>query len=73
MFQWFLANYTFQMALLKSEAGIVTVVSSTSSLFTLILAAKFPSNAEDKFTLSKLVAVLISLTGIVRGNYFSIA
>lgn len=64
-FQWFLANYTYQLALSETEAGMVNVLSSTSSFFTLILAAMFPSNADDKFTLSKLVAVLLSIVGIV--------
>ncbi|KAJ8879917.1 hypothetical protein PR048_020538 [Dryococelus australis] len=61
---WFIANYTYQVALSDTEAGIVTVLSSTSSLFTLILAALFPSNIGDRFTLSKLVAVCISIAGL---------
>ncbi|PNF40267.1 Solute carrier family 35 member F5 [Cryptotermes secundus] len=62
---WFIANYTYQTALADTEAGIITVLSSTSSLFTLILAALFPSNLGDRFTLSKLVAVCISISGLV--------
>nr|CAD7431277.1 unnamed protein product [Timema monikensis] len=62
---WFVANYTYQIALKETEAGIVTVLSSTSSLFTLVLAALFPSNLGDRFTLSKLVAVCISILGLV--------
>ncbi|XP_076284365.1 solute carrier family 35 member F5 isoform X2 [Lasioglossum baleicum] len=62
---WFMANYTYQMSLAKTEAGVVTVLSSTSSLFTLFLAAFFPSNGGDKFTLSKLVAVSVSIFGLV--------
>ncbi|XP_049963163.1 solute carrier family 35 member F5 isoform X2 [Schistocerca serialis cubense] len=62
---WFLANYTYQVSLAETEAGMVAVLSSTSSLFTLILAALFPSNLGDRFTLSKLVAVTISITGLV--------
>lgn len=61
----FLANYTFQISLAETEAGIVTVLSSTSSLFTLFLATFFPSNSGDKFTLSKLVAVSVSIFGLV--------
>lgn len=53
------------MALAQTEAGIVTVASSSSSLFTLVLAALFPSNYGDKFTLSKFVAVCGSIGGIV--------
>ncbi|XP_066589435.1 solute carrier family 35 member F5 [Prorops nasuta] len=62
---WFMANYTYQISLAETEAGIVTVLSSTSSLFTLFLAAFFPSNGGDKFTLSKLVAVSVSILGLV--------
>jgi len=40
------------------------VLSSTSSLFTLILAALFPSQTSDRFTVSKLLAVLISVGGV---------
>lgn len=60
-----MANYTYQISLARTEAGIVTVLTSTSSLFTLFLAAFFPSNGGDKFTLSKLVAVSISILGLV--------
>ncbi|KAJ8926015.1 hypothetical protein NQ315_009870 [Exocentrus adspersus] len=62
---WFLANYSYQVALSETEAGMVNVLSSTSSLFTLILASLFPSNSADKFTLSKLVAVCLSIAGII--------
>ncbi|KYQ49500.1 Solute carrier family 35 member F5 [Trachymyrmex zeteki] len=62
---WFMANYTYQMSLEQTSARIVTVLSSTSSLFTLFLAASFPSNGGDKFTLSKLAAVIVSIFGLV--------
>lgn len=64
-FQWFLANYTFQVALAKTEAATVTILSSTSSLFTLLLAAVFPSNQTDRFSLSKFLGVCTSLVGVV--------
>lgn len=60
-----MANYTYQVALAQTEAGMVNVLSSTSSFFTLTLAAIFPSGQTDKFTLSKLLAVLLSICGIV--------
>ncbi|KAG5885949.1 hypothetical protein JTB14_018403 [Gonioctena quinquepunctata] len=66
---WFVANYTYQVALSETEAGMVNVLSSTSSLFTLILASIFPSNQNDKFTLSKLVAVTLSIMGIVLVSF----
>ncbi|XP_014205867.1 solute carrier family 35 member F5 [Copidosoma floridanum] len=64
-FLWFIGTYTYQMSLSQTEAGIVTVLSSTSSVFTLFLAAFFPSNNGDKFSLTKLVAVTISILGLV--------
>ncbi|KAG8239108.1 hypothetical protein J437_LFUL018805 [Ladona fulva] len=62
---WFAANYTFQIALTETEAGVVTVLSSTSSLFTLALAALFPSSPSDRFSLAKLAAVCVSICGVV--------
>jgi solute carrier family 35, member F5 len=60
---WFIANYTFQLALDPSETALVTLLSTTSSLFTLGLAASFPSSCGDRFTLSKVFAVSISVAG----------
>ncbi|XP_071444115.1 solute carrier family 35 member F5 [Hetaerina americana] len=62
---WFCANYTYQVALMETEAGVVTVLSSTASLFTLGLAAIFPSAASDRFSFAKLAAVCISICGVV--------
>jgi solute carrier family 35 protein F5 len=60
---WFIANYLFQLALDPSEAALVTLLSTTSSFFTLILAASFPSGSNDRFTISKLVAVALTIGG----------
>lgn len=60
-----MANYCQEISLAKTKEGVVTVLSSTSSLIILFLAAIFPSNADDKFTLSKLVAVLVNILGLV--------
>lgn len=65
MFQWFIANYMYQVALAHTEAGMVALLSCTSSLATLILASAFPSNQGDHFTLSKFVAVCVNLVGLV--------
>ncbi|XP_023288964.1 solute carrier family 35 member F5 isoform X2 [Orussus abietinus] len=62
---WFMANYMYQLSLSQTEASIVTILSSTSSLFTLFLAAIFPSNGGDKFTFSKLVAVSVGILGLI--------
>ncbi|KAF5904167.1 solute carrier family 35 member F5, partial [Clarias magur] len=58
-FVWFLANLAYQEALTDTQVAIVNIVSSTSGLFTLILASIFPSNSSDRFTLSKLLAVIL--------------
>lgn len=62
---WFIANYMYQLALDPSETALVTLLSTTSSLFTLILAASFPSSIGDKFSISKLVAVALSVGGAI--------
>lgn len=64
-FVWFLANYSYQEALSETQVAIVNIVSSTSGLFTLILASVFPSNSGDRFTLSKFLAVVLSIAGVV--------
>lgn len=64
-FQWFAGNYAYQIALSDTEAGVVNVISSTSGLFTLILAAIFPSTVADKFSISKLISVLLMVLGVV--------
>ncbi|XP_029689119.1 solute carrier family 35 member F5 isoform X3 [Takifugu rubripes] len=63
-FVWFLANLSYQEALSDTQVAIVNILSSTSGLFTLILAAIFPSNSNDRFTLSKLLAVVLSIGGV---------
>ncbi|XP_017296287.1 solute carrier family 35 member F5 isoform X2 [Kryptolebias marmoratus] len=63
-FVWFLANLSYQEALSDAQVAIVNILSSTSGLFTLILAAIFPSNSSDRFTLSKLLAVALSIGGV---------
>uniref|UniRef100_A0A8C5E2P9 Solute carrier family 35 member F5 n=1 Tax=Gouania willdenowi TaxID=441366 RepID=A0A8C5E2P9_GOUWI len=64
-FVWFLANLSYQEALSDTQVAIVNILSSTSGLFTLILAAIFPSSSSDRFTLSKLLAVALSMGGVV--------
>ncbi|XP_066542546.1 solute carrier family 35 member F5-like isoform X3 [Hoplias malabaricus] len=63
-FVWFLANLAYQEALTDTQVAVVNILSSTSGLFTLILAAIFPSNSSDRFTLSKLLAVILSMVGV---------
>lgn len=62
---WFIANYMYQLALDPSETALVTLLSTTSSLFTLLLATTFPSSSGDRFSISKLAAVFLSLGGAI--------
>ncbi|XP_067111226.1 solute carrier family 35 member F5-like [Osmerus mordax] len=70
-FVWFLANLSYQEALSDTQVAIVNILSSTSGLFTLILAAIFPSNSSDRFTLSKLLAVALSMGGVAMVSFSS--
>ncbi|XP_068185523.1 solute carrier family 35 member F5-like isoform X2 [Antennarius striatus] len=84
-FVWFLANLSYQEALSDTQVAIVNILSSTSEhkensvsvcvfypgLFTLILAAIFPSNSSDRFTLSKLLAVALSMGGVALVSFSS--
>uniref|UniRef100_T1IQS6 Solute carrier family 35 member F5 n=1 Tax=Strigamia maritima TaxID=126957 RepID=T1IQS6_STRMM len=66
---WYAGNWSYQLALSKTEAGLVNVFSSSSGIYTLILASIFPANGNDRFTLSKLTAVLINVAGIVAVTF----
>ncbi|XP_040568259.1 solute carrier family 35 member F5 [Lepeophtheirus salmonis] len=67
---FFLGNFCYQMALKNTEAGIVNVLSSSSSFFTLLLGSVFPSNIEsDRFTISKFFAVCFSIAGVVLVSF----
>ncbi|XP_034041986.1 solute carrier family 35 member F5-like [Thalassophryne amazonica] len=70
-FVWFLANLSYQEALSDMQVAIVNILSSTSGLFTLILTAIFPSNSSDRFTLSKLLAVALSIGGVALVSFSS--
>jgi len=66
---WFLGNYCYQAALSDTGAAVVNILSSSSCLFTLLLAAVFPSENGDRLTLSKLLAVCFSILGVVLISY----
>jgi solute carrier family 35 protein F5 len=53
------------VALSYVETGLADILLSTSALFTLVLASVFPATNADRFTLSKLVAVTLSIGGVV--------
>lgn len=64
-FLWFCANCSYQEAISKTSPAAVNILSSSSGLFTLMLASIFQSSTSDKFSVTKLLAVLMSITGIV--------
>lgn len=66
---WFLGNYSYQAALADTEAGVVNVLSASSCLFTLLLSAIFPSTPLDRISLTKLVAVIFTMSGVVLVSY----
>ncbi|XP_050298832.1 solute carrier family 35 member F5 [Anthonomus grandis grandis] len=61
---WFVASYTYQVALSKTEARTVNILSSSSTFFTLMLASLCPASNGDKFTISKMFAILVIFIGI---------
>lgn len=59
---WFLANYFVASCLEYTSVASSTILTSTSSIFTLLFGAIFHV---EQFTYKKLIGVLASLTGIV--------
>jgi len=64
-FVLFFGQLSYQEALNFIDFGLVNILFSTSALFTLVLASVFPASNADRFTLSKFVAVALSIGGIV--------
>lgn len=61
-FLWFLANYFVAACLEYTSVASSTILTSTSSIWTLIFGALLKV---EKFTIKKLVGVLACLTGII--------
>ncbi|CAO3622803.1 unnamed protein product [Cunninghamella blakesleeana] len=59
---WFLANYTTNASLAYTTVGSMTILSSMSGLFTLAFGVLFKV---EKFTWTKMVAVTLSIFGVV--------
>ena len=59
---WFLANYFVAACLEYTTVASSTILTSTSSIFTLLFGAWL---AVERFTIRKLIGVIASLTGIV--------
>jgi solute carrier family 35 protein F5 len=60
-FLWFAANYFVSACLEYTTVASSTILTSTSSVFTLLFGALF---RVERFTVKKLIAVLVSLAGI---------
>lgn len=61
---WIFATLCYQEALARTSSAVTNILSSTSGIFTLILAAIFPSTPGDRFNVSKLITVFVSFGGI---------
>ncbi|EHK26126.1 uncharacterized protein TRIVIDRAFT_63458 [Trichoderma virens Gv29-8] len=59
---WFLANYLASACLQHTSVASVTILTSTSSVWTLVFGSMF---SVETFSLRKLVGVVASLTGII--------
>ncbi|PRP84363.1 hypothetical protein PROFUN_08228 [Planoprotostelium fungivorum] len=59
---WFAANYSFNLSLTLTSVSSNTILSTTSSLFILIIGIILKT---EKFTLVKLAAVILSISGVV--------
>ncbi|UKZ93806.1 uncharacterized protein TrAFT101_008714 [Trichoderma asperellum] len=58
---WFLANYLSSACLQYTSVASVTILTSTSSVWTLVFGAIF---GVETFSMRKLIGVLASLTGV---------
>nr|CAB3266246.1 solute carrier family 35 member F5-like [Phallusia mammillata] len=76
---FFLGNVAYQEALNVTDMAVVNIMSSMSGVFTLILAGMFPSRPADQFSLTKFLAILVYVGGLVMvslgageqvGNHF---
>lgn len=59
LFQFFAGNVAYAEALLNTDTAIVDVLSSSCSIFTLLLSAVFPLNERDRISVCKVFAVLL--------------
>ena len=59
---WFLANYSVAAGLEHTTVASSTILTSTSSIWTLMFGALL---SVEKFTVKKLIGTLASLTGII--------
>ncbi|XP_075981007.1 solute carrier family 35 member F5 [Anticarsia gemmatalis] len=62
---WFVSNYLYRLSILHTTTGSATIYTSTAGAFALSLGAIFAQVPNDRFTLSKCVAVLLTAAGLV--------
>ncbi|XP_047327952.1 uncharacterized vacuolar membrane protein YML018C-like [Impatiens glandulifera] len=63
---WFVTEYLSNAALARTSVASTTVLSSTSGLFTLFIGAFL---GQDSLSVAKVVAVFISLSGVVMTTF----
>ncbi|KAK5577456.1 hypothetical protein RB653_002397 [Dictyostelium firmibasis] len=63
---WFFANYTYNLSLDRTSVSTNTILSTLSGIFSLFLSVFFKV---DKFTIEKLIATLLTLTGVILVSY----
>uniref|UniRef100_A0A1I8ATI0 EamA domain-containing protein n=1 Tax=Steinernema glaseri TaxID=37863 RepID=A0A1I8ATI0_9BILA len=68
---WLVCSATYQTALMFSTVSSVNLLSSSSSLLVLVLAAFFGRRPSDRFTCRKLLLVLLNLSGVALVSGFS--
>lgn len=59
------------MALVFSSVSTVNLISASSSLFVLILSALFSGHISDRFSWTKLLLVVLNLSGVAIVSQFS--
>eukprot|EP00124_Ichthyophonus_hoferi_P000309 Ihof_evm5s11 gene=Ihof_evmTU5s11 len=61
---WFVANYLFSVALTLTTVSSVTILSSTSGFFTLLLESAVGGAAKDRLCLINFILVACSVLGV---------
>ncbi|PAV56175.1 hypothetical protein WR25_13399 [Diploscapter pachys] len=67
---WLCSSFTYQASLLYTSVATLNLISSSSSIFLLLLSICFPSN-HARFTLFKALLVGINLSGVLIVSEFA--
>lgn len=62
---WFISNYLYRLSILHTTTTSATIYMSTSGAFALSLGALFAQVPQDRFTVSKSIAVLFTAASLV--------